>query len=129
MSRQISLTVSDDIFRRAEVMAGRSGRNVADVLTEAIEVSLDPLALAGADARPLTAWSDERVLAAADGAMPLAEDILLGELLERQQANTLEPEELETLRTLMHVYQEGLLTKAQGLSEAVRRGLRSAPLP
>ena len=96
MSRQISLTVSDDIFRRAEVMAGRSGRNVADVLTEAIEVSLDPLALAGGypAAHRLVG---QRILAAADGAMPLADDMLLGELLERQRAIHSNPKSLKLL--------------------------------
>jgi hypothetical protein len=33
------------------------------------------------------------------------------------------------LLTLMQVYQEGLLRKAQALHEAVRRGLREPPAP
>ena len=128
MSKQISLILPDDVLRRAEVLAGRSGRLVADVLTEAIEVSLDPLGLASADARPPTAWSDEEVVAAAKATMSPAEDRKLSELLERQQASTITADEREALRGLMQVYQEGLLQKAQGLSEAVRRGLLVAPV-
>jgi hypothetical protein len=42
MSKQISLTLPDELMRRAELFADHSGRKVADVLTDAIEVSLDP---------------------------------------------------------------------------------------
>ena len=56
--------------------------------------------------------------------MEPSDDLRLSELLYRQQAELLsEPEHVELAR-LMEVYQEGLLLKAEGLAEAVRRGLR-----
>jgi hypothetical protein len=129
MGKQISLTLPDDLMQRAEAFAGQSGRQVADVLTDAIEVSLDPFVLPAADARPSGEWPDGEVLAAADAVMPPDEDRRLSELLAEQRARALTHEERGEIQTLMQVYQLGLLRKAQGLAEAVRRGLRPAPLP
>jgi predicted DNA-binding protein len=129
MSKQISLTLPDELMRRAELFADHSGRKVADVLTDAIEVSLDPFIVPAADVQPLAEWSDEQVLAAADSTMPSDEDRRLTELLDRQQAHILTPEERGELPARMQTYQLGLLHKAQGVAEAVRRGLRPAPLP
>ena len=129
MSKQISLTLPDELMRRAEVFAGHAGRPVADVLTEAIDVSLDPLSLPAADDRPASEWSDEQVLAAADSAMPKDDDRRLTELLDRQQTGSITSEERSALNELMQAYQSGLLRKAQGVAEAYRRGLRPAPLP
>jgi len=72
----------------------------------------------------MSAWSDQEVLAAADGGMPAAADERLSELLNRQQAGLLKDTEHAELTALMQLYQQGLLRKAQALREAVRRGLR-----
>lgn len=52
------------------------------------------------------------------------QDRRLSLLLNKQQAGKLIEAERVELSALMQVYQEGLLRKAQALSEAVRRGLR-----
>ena len=70
------------------------------------------------------AWSDEETLANAELQMPAAEDERLSDLLDRQQAATLSAAERSELAALMALYQRLLLRKAQGLREAVRRGLR-----
>jgi predicted DNA-binding protein len=131
MSKQISLTLPDEVYRRAEVLAGCSGREVADILATAIESSLDPLGLVDVAAPPAapSIRSDEQVLADADAAMPAAEDERLTSLLDRQQAGRLSPEEETQLTALMQIYQQGMLRKARGLAEAVRRGLRPPPHP
>ena len=132
MSKQISLNLPDEVIRRAEALAGRSGREVTDVLAEAIAVSLDPLGPADAGASscsPPSPWTDEQVLADADAAMPAAQDQALSALLDRQQTGRLVGHEATELAALMQMYQQGLLRKAQGLAEAVRRGLRPAPMP
>jgi len=129
MSKQISLTLPDELMRRAEVFAGHSGRQVAEVLTDAIEVSLDPFVQPAADVRPPAEWSDEQVLEAADSTMPPDEDRRLTELLDHQQAQTLSPADRGELPALMQAYQLGFLGKAQGVAKAVRRGLRLAPSP
>jgi hypothetical protein len=98
-------------------------------LTDAIEVSLDPLALADADAPPIDEWSDEQVLLAVDAIMPAEKDHRLAELLSGQKAGEFTSEEQAELRVLMQSYQQGQLQKARALGEAVRRGLRPAPMP
>ena len=127
MGKQISLTLPDDLFRLAEMLAGRSGRELADVLTDAIESSLDPLGTSGEYLPPLAASSDEAVLAAADSTMTAQDDQRLSDLLDLQREGTLSQAESGELRALMQVYQQGTLRKSEGIREAVRRGLRGAP--
>jgi predicted DNA-binding protein len=60
MSKQISPTVPDEVMRRAEVLAGDSGRAVAEVLTDAIEASLDPLGFTSSASDAISEMSDGR---------------------------------------------------------------------
>src|SRR5436305_1042580 len=128
MSTQVTVTLPEDVFARAQRLAVRAGRPVADVLAEAIELSLRPLGGPAAEPPPAD-WADEAVLAAADLELPPADDRRLSELLDRQQAGPLPPAEAAELTGLMQAYQEGLLRKAVALREAVRRGLRAPPAP
>ena len=129
MSKQVSLTVPDEVMRRAEVLAGHSGRAVTEVLAEAIEASLDPLNLESAPGGAISGLSDAQVIEVADATMPAAADRRLSELLARRQAGTLSAEERKELGLLSQMDQQGLLRKAQGMREAVRRGLRPPPAP
>jgi predicted DNA-binding protein len=127
MSKQISLTVPDEVMRRAEVLAGHSGRAVAEVLTDAIEASLDPLSFTSSANDAISELSDAQVLDLADSIMPPADDRRLSELLARKNEGVLTIAERDELAPLMQLYQEGLLRKAQAIAEAVRRGLRPSP--
>ncbi len=53
MSAQITITLPEDVLQRAERWAERSGRPVADLLAETIEVSLRPLGTPPEGERPL----------------------------------------------------------------------------
>jgi hypothetical protein len=55
--------------------------------------------------------------------MEPAQDSRLSELLDKQQAGTLNSTEPQELDHLMQIYREGLLRKATALAEAVKRGL------
>lgn len=129
MSEAITLTLPDDVLRRAELLAERSRRPVADVLADAIEASLKPLATSAGREEPMTTWADAKVLAVADAQMAADEDARLSDLLDRQQAGALTGAERADLLALMERYQDGLLRKAQALREAVRRGLRGPLQP
>jgi hypothetical protein len=74
----------------------------------------------------VSALPDEDVLALTALQMKPAQDRRLSLLLDRQQTGSLTEAERFELFTLMQVYQEGLLRKAQALHEAVRRGLRES---
>ena len=128
MTTQITLTLPDQLWERAEVVARRTGRQVADVLTETIELTLDPLA-GSIGSSAFENASDEEVQIALNPELDAADDQRLSELLDRQQAGIFTPGEDAELQTLMQVYQQGLLQKAQALREAVRRGLREPPRP
>ena len=128
MSTQVTLTLTDALWEQAGVLARRTGRDVADLLAETIELSLNPLGACEAE-RPVEEWTDQDLLAALDSQLSLADDQRLSELLDRQQAGALTAAEQAELRTLMQAYQDVLLRKAQKLREAVRRGLRERPAP
>jgi hypothetical protein len=124
MSTQVTVTLPDDIYQRAVYLAQLTGREVADVLAETIDLSLQPLGHPLADEPPLAARSDAEVLALAEAQMDPSQDRRLSDLLARQQAGRLAAGERAALLGLLQVYQDGLLRKAQALRQAVQRGLR-----
>lgn len=124
MSTQVTVSLPDETYRRAEHLARLTGRAVADVLSETIHLSLDPLGRLDIAAVPVASMPDAEILALADSHMDTDQDWRLRELLAKQQDGELTEDENSSLPTLMQVYEVGLLRKAQGLSEAVRRGLR-----
>ena len=132
MSTQVTVTLPDDTYRRAEYLAQLTGRDIADVLAETIHLSLQPLGVQHAADQPVAELSDADVLAAADSEMDPAQEGRFRELLEARhtlQAGHLTQEDRAALLALMQVYQEGLLRKAQALHEAVQRGLRPPLAP
>jgi hypothetical protein len=129
MTARITVTLPDDVLKRAELLAQRTGRPVGDLLAETIELSLRPLGAEADAERPIAAWPDDEVLLAADLQMSARDDCRLSELLQGQQADRLGPPETAELTALIHVYQEGLSRKAGALREAVHRGFRPALEP
>ena len=124
MSTQVTLTLPDATYRRAIHLARLTGRDIADVLADTLDISLQPLGIEAITGKPIAELSDSEVFAVADSSMESDQDQRLSELLDQQQAGKLANDERPELIALMQVYQEGLLRKAQALNEAVRRGLR-----
>jgi hypothetical protein len=129
MTEQVTLNLPLEVYHRARLLAERAGRPVNDLLAETIAISLRPLGSAPGDEQPLTTWTDEAVLAAAQAELPPDADQRLSDLLHRQQAGMLPDTERSELSALMELYQSRLLRKAQALQEAVRRGLRGPLQP
>jgi hypothetical protein len=127
MSTRVMVTLPDDVYHRAAHLAQLASRDVADLLAEAIILSLPPLTALPASVRAVSEMSDKEVLALTALRMASERDRRLSTLLHKQQAGDLSEPERSELLALMQCYQEGLLRKAQALHEAVRRGLR-APL-
>src|SRR3954447_4503689 len=124
MSTQITLTLPDETYRRAVHLAHLTGRDIADVLADTIDISLQPFGSEFTTGRPIAELSDAQVLVATNTRMEPKQDQRFSELLDKQQATQLTSDERSELMVLMQVYQEGLLRKAQALNEAVQRGLR-----
>jgi hypothetical protein len=124
MSTQVTLTLPDETYRRAENLARLTGRSIADVLADTLDISLQALSSASVSSKPVVELSDAEVLTLADSQMETAQATRFNQLLDKQQAGKLLDTERAELLALMQVYQEGLLRKAQALNEAVKRGLR-----
>jgi hypothetical protein len=123
MSTQITITLPDDIYQRAELFARLANRDIASVLADTIQLSIPPVSLDILDLQPVADLPDEQVLALTELQMEPEQDARLSVLLDRQQANLITENERLELQALMQLYQEGLLRKATALSEAVKRGL------
>jgi len=123
MSTQITITLPDEVYQRAERFARLANRDLASVLADTIQLSIPAVSPETAALESVSALSDEQVIALTELQMEPDQDARLSDLLERQQSGLLTEEESQELQALMQIYQEGLLRKATALSEAVRRGL------
>lgn len=124
MATQVVLSLPDELYRRAEGLARLTSRDVAEVLADAIALSLPSFTEHSDGLRPAAEFSDQEILELADAQLAPDQDRRLSVLLDKQQRGDLAVEERSELASLMQVYQERLLRKAQALNEAVRRGLR-----
>lgn len=122
MTMQVMVKLPDDVYQKAEGLAQRTGRNIADVLTSMLEVSLP--SMPDFSTKPLNELSDEEVLLLADSRMETAQNERMSALLQKQQETELDEIERHELSLLMYIYQEGSLRKARAMVEAVQRGLR-----
>jgi hypothetical protein len=123
MSTQITITLPDEVYQRAERFARLANRDIASVLVDTIQLSIPPIRADIFDLEPISDLPDEQVLALTELQMEPDQDERLSELLDRQQAGLLAEDERLELQALMQIYQEGLLRKATAFSEAVKRGL------
>ncbi len=125
---QVTLNLTENVYRHAERLAKITGKNVNDILTSMLENSFPQGRSVDTEMRKsFSSLSDEEILALSNLQMEPQQDQRLSELLYQQQARDLNEAEREELERLMQIYKEGLLQKAHALREAVQRGLR-APL-
>ena len=120
---RVAITIPKHVYRQAKRLAQLAHCPVEGLLSEAITLSLAPVSASGEASRAVEQLSDREVLALTELTLPTAQDRRLSLLLSRQQDGKLTTRERGELISLMQVYQEGLLRKAQALREAVRRGL------
>jgi predicted DNA-binding protein len=123
MATQVTITLPDELYERAESLARRTSRELAEILTETLARSLGTPDWQGLAALTVEDLSDEEVLAITNLTLPSEQDRRFSKLLDKQQAGKLVPPERAELLAFMQIYQQGLLLKAQALREAVQRGL------
>ncbi len=123
MSTQITITLPDEVYQRAERFARLANRDAASVLADTIQLSIPPVSSDAAAFKSVSTLPDERVIALTQLQMEPEQNARLSNLLDRQQSGILTEEERSELQILMQIYQEGLLRKATALSEAVKRKL------
>jgi hypothetical protein len=121
MDIEVVVRLPEEIYRRAEQLAQKSGREVADILATTLEIST-PLGTE-LTAEAFQTLSDDIVVAIAKSQMDSVQNTRMSALLDKQQAVGLTEAENNELSLLMYVYETGSLRKAYALAEAARRGL------
>ena len=125
MSTQITITLPDDFYQRAERFARFANRDLASVLSDTIQLSIPSISPEAEALQPISDLPDVEILALTELQMEPDQDRRLSALLDRQQAGILTETEHPELQMLIGIYQEGLLRKATALNEAVNRSLIS----
>jgi len=111
MTTKITLTLPDDIYKKAENFAQLTNRDINDILTQVITISLSPISSQpistkssennSASSISIKSLSDEEVVALTESEMEPEQDQRLSELLYNQQAGTLGSTEHSELTFLM----------------------------
>jgi len=119
MNQQITIEVSEQVWRRANVLAEQNRRKPENVLEEWLEETV-----AETRTEDLT---DEEILALTENKFDDEQQNNFSLLLERSREGTLNDERKRELDEMMRIYENGLLRKSKALRVAVERGL-IAPL-
>lgn len=129
MKTQVTLTLPDELYERAERWATITRQDLSEALTDALAIVLRPTYVAPKLEKPVSSLSDQEVLALSKVQMAPTQGRRLGELLEKQREGELPDNERPELLTLMQVYEQLWIRQSEALAEAVRRGLRESLEP
>jgi hypothetical protein len=110
---EVTLNLPEKIYIDLSKSAEKSKRSFDEEVSERLEKSENPL----------RTNSDEEVLEAANLWIPESQSKRQSELLYKQQADDLNEIEAKELKFFQEIYRIALLKKAQGINEAMRRGL------
>jgi hypothetical protein len=127
MATEVTITLPDDVYQRAQRFAQLANRDLNSILANSVGGSLSSISPHLENLTPIDHLSDTEILALSNLEMEAAQDTRLSELLEKQRERLLLPGEPQELESLMQIYREALLRKTAALVEAVKRGLREAP--
>ncbi len=119
MNQQTTIEVSEQVWRRANVLAQQNQRKPENVLEEWLEETV-----AETQIEDLT---DEEILALTENKLDDEQQNNFSLLLELNCEGTLNDEGKRKLDEMMRIYENGLLRKSKALRVAVERGL-IAPL-
>ena len=120
---EITLNLPEKIYRDVSSVAKKSKRKVVDLIVDVVQEKYSTKQ----SERPLANCSDEEVLALANLQIPKKQSDRHSQLLYKNQAGTLKPEERQELEFFQQVYGVALLRKADGIYEAVQRNLIKNP--
>jgi hypothetical protein len=126
MTTQITITLPDEIYQRAERFALLANRDLNSVIADTIGSSLSSMRSHFDSLEPIESLSNSQVLALSNLQMDPGQDLRLSELLEKQRERELNANEPQELETLMQIYREALLRKTAALVETVKRGIRES---
>ncbi len=113
---EVTLNLPDRVFFDISKFAKKTKRSLDEIVTESLQKDFS-------NENPLKKSSDAEVLEAAKLQMPEKQSKRHSELLYKLQADTLTFSEKSELAFFQQIYRIALLRKAQGINEALRRGL------
>jgi hypothetical protein len=126
MTTQITITLPDETYLRAQRFAHLANRDIASVLADTVIGALPAMSQQIDHLEAIATLTDEQILALTELQMEPEQDQRLSTLLSEQQSSPLTAEELEELEGLMQIYREGLLRtsppKPPSLTMAVGMG-------
>jgi hypothetical protein len=120
---EITLNLPEKTYQDIATIAKKSKRKVIDLIVDVVEEKYSTPNLE----RPLANLSNEEVLALANLQMPKKQSERHSELLYKNQAGTLNPDEKRELEFFQQVYGVTLARKTDGIYEAVQRNLINSP--
>lgn len=126
MAIEVTLKLSESLVEEAQRLGYASQKDVATVLTEALEQLWPTLEnLSDETLFPEMAnLSDAEVSDLATAKMPLVQNDRLGELQSVGKTTGLTEAERYEIFALMQIYQLGQLRKSEAIAELARRGLQ-----
>lgn len=125
---EISIKLPNNLYQDISLLAKTKKTSVATIIKNAVRSAVyeedEPEEIL---INPLKNCTDVEVLALAKMKMSEAENNRMSGLLEKQREETITPLEQNELAALFRVFQVENLRKAQGISEAVQRGIIKTP--
>jgi ribosomal protein S13 len=129
MSRQVTLTLSNELYEQARRWAAVTQQDLPDALEGTLSIALPSMADAPQVEKSVTSLSDEEITALCETQMDQVQGQRLSRLLDMQREGTLSDEERRELQALVQVYNYRWIRQSRALVEAVRRGLRKPLAP
>lgn len=120
---EITLNLPENIYKNVSTVAKKSKRKVVDLIVDVIEEKYS----SQSSDRLLANRSDAEVLALANLQIPEKQSTRHSELLYKNQAGTLTPQEKKELDFFQQIYGVALSQKTDGIAEAVCRKLIESP--
>lgn len=112
MSTEITITLPDEVYQRAERFARLANRDISSISADTIQLSIPPVSRNVLDLEPVANLSDDQVLALTELQMEPDQDARLTKLLDRQQSGLLTEGDRLELQTLMQIYSGGATAKS-----------------
>lgn len=123
MVMQITVSIPDNVYQRAKILADMIDDNIETILSMMLELSL-PRFVPNLDLSiSVDQLSDVDLLSATKLRLISEQSERHSQLLYDQQNSTLTAVEEHELKTLNHVYELGIVYQSQAYAEAVKRGL------
>jgi hypothetical protein len=124
MSKQVTLTLSNELYQQARRWAAITQQDLDEALIDALYIALNLASDDPPSNNPIGSLSDEELLARCKAAMDPAQGQRLNHLLQKQRMGMLSAEEQRELDTLIHLRNKIWIRQSEAREEARRRGLQ-----